>query len=234
MPLDELPAPARAAALLEAHERNTAAGLLHAMITREFPGRLAVVSSFGADAAVILHLVSRIDPKTPVIFLETGQLFGQTDTYRQDLTAWLGLEDVRVVGPDPVALAARDPGGDLWRRDPDACCGLRKVAPLRRALAGFDAWVTGRKRFQGGVRTTLPVIEALDGRVKVNPLAAWPAQWIDDYYAAHGLPRHPLHDVGFASIGCHPCTVPAADPAAMRGGRWAGTAKTECGIHTLS
>jgi len=224
--------PARAAALQASYASSTTPELLRAMIAREFPGRLAVVSSFGAESAVILHLVSRIAPATPVIFLDTGKLFGQTAAYRQQLTDWLGLQDVRVIGPDAGDLARRDPAGDLWRRDPDACCVLRKVEPLRAALAGFDAWITGRKSFQGGARTQLPVIEASGGLTKINPLAHWPVQWIDDYYAAHALPRHPLHEFGFASIGCHPCTAPA-DRGDTRSGRWAGTDKTECGIHTL-
>lgn len=225
-------AQARAAALRANYASSTTAELLRAMITREFPGRLAVVSSFGAESAVILHLVSRIAPATPVIFLDTGQLFGQTVTYRRELTEWLGLEDVRVVGPHAGDVAARDPAGDLWRRDPDACCALRKVEPLRAALAGFDAWVTGRKSFQGGVRSALPVFEASARLTKINPLADWPVHWIDDYYAAHALPRHPLQEFGFTSIGCHPCTQPPGQ-SGTRSGRWAGTDKTECGIHTL-
>ncbi|MHA1566426.1 MAG: phosphoadenylyl-sulfate reductase [Alphaproteobacteria bacterium] len=227
-------APAQTAGVLQTRYAGaTTTELLRAVITQEFPGRLAVISSFGADAAVLLHLVSRIDPATPVIFLDTGQLFAQTETYRRELTTWLGLTDVRIIPPDAQALADRDPHGDLWRHDPDACCALRKVEPLARALGGFDAWINGRKRFQGGARAGLPLIETAGGRVKINPLARWSAQWIEDYHAAHDLPRHPLHAFGFTSIGCHPCTAPVGDAAAPRGGRWTGTQKTECGIHTL-
>ncbi len=221
-----------AANTLNARYANaTTTELLRAVITREFPGRLAVMSSFGADSAVLLHLVSRIDPATPVVFLDTGQLFAQTNTYRQELTAWLGLTDVRIITPDTQALATRDPHGDLWRRDPDACCTLRKVEPLAHALDGFDAWINGRKRFQGGARTDLQLIEAAGGRTKINPLANWSPQWMEDYHAAHGLPRPPLHEFGFTSIGCHPCTSPAGE-GNTRSGRWAGSQKTECGIHT--
>ena len=199
-----------------------------------FPGRLAVVSSFGAEAAVLLHMVAEIDPDLPVIFLETHRHFFQTNQYRRELTAHLGLTDVRRVEPDPVAAAAADPDGDLWRRDPDACCALRKVRPLAAALGPFDAWVTGRKRFQGASRAALPQVETDGERVKVNPLADWDKTAIDAYFAAHDLPRHPLVAMGFPSIGCHPCTAAIAGGADQRGGRWAGRDKTECGIHSLA
>lgn len=205
--------------------------LLRAMIEREFPGRIAVVSSFGAESAVILHLVAQVDPATPVIFLETGKHFLETLTYRDILVDRFGFTDLRVVEPDPVLLSEDDPDGELWRRDPTLCCRLRKVLPLERALRGFSAWITGRKRFHGGERATLPAIEAVDGRIKVNPLVHWTPREVAEAFKANRLPPHPLVDEGYASIGCAPCTRPvrAGDPT--RAGRWAGTAKTECGIH---
>lgn len=199
-----------------------------------FPGRLAVVSSFGAEAAVLLHMVSRVDRALPVIFLDTHQHFFQTDQYRRALTASLGLTGVRAVAPDPAEAAAQDPANDLWRRDPDACCALRKVRPLAAALAGFDAWVTGRKRYQGASRAALPSVEADATHIKFNPLADWDKAAIDAYFMAHDLPRHPLVAQGFPSIGCHPCTAAVGPGGDLRDGRWSGRGKTECGIHTMA
>ena len=197
-----------------------------------FGPRLALVSSFGAESAVLLDLVARVDPATPVIFLDTLKLFGATLDYRRDLVARLGLADVRDIRPDVRDLAAEDPDGTLWQRDPDRCCALRKVAPLERALEGFDAWLTGRKQHHGGDRTALPEVEFDGGRTKVNPLAAWTPEDIDGYFETRDLPRHPLLEQGYLSIGCAPCTEPVADAAAgARSGRWNGRKKTECGIH---
>ena len=222
---------ARTDALLARYGRAESRDLLRAMIREEFRGGVALVSSFGAEAAVLLHLVAEIDSATPVLFLETGKHFALTRAYRSALAAHMGLEDVRDVEPDEAAVAARDPEGDLWRRDPDACCDLRKVAPLERALAGFDAWITGRKRFQGETRAALKPIEADGRRIKINPLWNWSARDIDAYYVAHALPRHPLVAQGYPSIGCRPCTRPVRTGEDARAGRWAGTGKTECGIH---
>ena len=205
--------------------------LLAAMIRDEFPGRIAIVSSFGAEAAVILHMTAQVDPATPVIFLDTGKHFPETIAYRAELTAHLGLRDVRVIRPDAVELSRADPDGTMWQWSHDRCCHIRKVRPLRRALDGFDAWVTGRKRSHGGARTALPLIEAAEGRIKINPLAAWSPGRVKAEFRNAGLPRHPLASEGFASIGCATCTVHVAPGAAPRSGRWAGTAKTECGIH---
>lgn len=205
--------------------------LLRPLIAHEFPGRIAAVSSFGAESAVLLHLIARIDPTVPVIFLNTGQHFSETLAYRDELSACLGLADVRIAAPDPRLIARRDPAGSLWQSCPDLCCQVRKVEPLHRALAGFDAWITGRKRFHGGARGDLPCIEAVDGYVKINPLAAWRPAQIAAVFAAACLPPHPLAAADCPSIGCAPCTrrVPAHAPA--RAGRWADLAKTECGIH---
>jgi len=206
--------------------------LVRAMIRKEFPGRIALVSSFGAEAAVMLDLVARVDPAIPVLFLETGKHFGETIEYRRALAKHIGLSNVRDVRPGPTDLAEFDPEGTLAGYDPDACCKIRKVRPLARALAGFDAWFTGRKRFQGEERKTLPGIEVEDGRVKINPLAEWRAADIDRYYRERGLPRHPLHAQGYLSIGCEACTKPVAEGEDSRSGRWAGMEKTECGIHS--
>lgn len=211
---------------LDAHDTMAIA------IEELFRDRIALVSSFGAESAVLLHLLSGIDPHVPVIFLDTGRLFAETLEYRTLLTARFGLTDVRTVTPDPERLLANDPHRALWMTSPDLCCHIRKTEPLARALAGFDAWFTGRKRFQNGVRSRLAVFEADGERIKVNPLARWSAADLKDYAASHDLPAHPLVAQGYPSIGCVPCTSrvrPGEDP---RAGRWRGLEKTECGIHT--
>lgn len=206
--------------------------LLRPMIEDEFPGRLAMVSSFGAESAVLLMLVATVDPAVPVVFLDTGKHFAETLDYRDRLVDRLGLRDVRVTRPAPREVIAADAPGDLWRRDPDRCCHVRKVLPLQRALTGFEAWLTGRKRFAGGERAGLKVIEAVDGRIKINPLAAWTPARIAGAFTAAELPHHPLVAHGYPSIGCVPCTGRTSGrPDAIRSGRWAGTGKTECGIH---
>ncbi len=221
----------RAADINQRFANTSTSELLHAIIKDTFRDRIAVVSSFGAESAALLHLVAQVDPATPVIFLETGQLFAQTTQYRDELVGQLGLTDVRTQRPDPAMVAAEDPNGDLWQSNPDRCCHLRKVLPLEAALEGFDAWISGRKRYQGGTRTHVPLAEADRGGVKLNPLAHWSPADVDRYFAAHGLPNHPLQAFGFHSIGCHPCTAAITDGDNQRAGRWAGTGKTECGIH---
>jgi phosphoadenosine phosphosulfate reductase len=223
---------ARAAELAARHGGSSAHALLTAVLHDSGLGRVALVSSFGAESVVLLHLVARVAPALPVLFLETEMLFPETLAYQADVAATLGLSDVRRITPSPEAIAAQDPDGRLNARDPDACCRLRKAEPLARALSGFDAWITGRKRFQGGARAALPLFEADDaGRIKVNPLAGWGPWDISDYIRAHDLPRHPLVDRGYPSIGCAPCTAPVRAGEDMRAGRWRGSAKTECGIH---
>ena len=205
---------------------------LEAMLVDRLPGELAVVSSFGTESAVLLHLVSRIAPATPVIFLETGKHFPETLEYRDQLAERLGLTNIVNAGPDPAELAARDEKGLRWSYDPDGCCDLRKVRPLERALAGFSGSITGRKAFQATTRTLVPRVEAVDGKLKINPLITWTKEDLDAAFAANNLPHHPLEDCGYPSIGCAPCTSkvqPGEDP---RSGRWRGWDKTECGIHT--
>jgi len=196
-----------------------------------YAGRIALVSSFGAEAAVLLHLAASIDPTIPVIFLDTGKLFGETLRYRETLIRHLGLSDVRSIAPDAGRVTAEDPTGTLWRDNPDRCCALRKVEPLARGLHGFDAWINGRKRSHGALRAALPFVEQDGSRVKLNPLAAWSAADVAAYFAAHGLPRHPLEADGYTSIGCLPCTDRAVPGEDVRAGRWRGREKTECGIH---
>ena len=218
--------------MLDLIDPSSAEALLESTIRLRFPGRIALVSSFGAESAVLLHMVAEIAPALPVIFLDTGKLFPETLAYRDRLVARLGLTDVRAVRPSGAQLAAFDPEGRLWQRDPDLCCAIRKTNPLDEALEGFEAWITGRKRTQGGARADLQMVQTgPDGRVTVNPLAYWDDAQIEAYFAAHGLPRHPLQAEGYASIGCATCTERVAPGADKRAGRWAGLEKTECGIH---
>jgi phosphoadenosine phosphosulfate reductase len=192
---------------------------------------LALVSSFGAESAVLLHMAAQIKPDVPVLFLDTGMLFGQTLDYRKTLAARLGLTDVRDLRPQYQDLAVGDPSANLWRTDTDACCHIRKVLPLDRALAEFDGWITGRKRFQGGDRLRLQVVEQGERHLKFNPLANWTKAQLDAYAVEHDLPPHPLVEFGYPSIGCWPCTQPVEEGQDERAGRWAGSQKTECGIH---
>lgn len=222
----------RIARLTASWRTAEAAGVLQTA-RDEFGDRLAAVSSFGAESAVLLHLIAQVDPQTPVLFLETGMHFPETTAHRQALTARLGLTNVRLLTPDTAEHAAEDPDDTLHQRDVDACCALRKVRPLDRALEGFDAWITGRKRFQAETRERLALFEtdAASGRVKINPLANWAPHDIETYLDAEHLPRHPLVAEGYPSIGCWPCTSPVAAGEDPRAGRWRGEAKTECGIH---
>ena len=194
-------------------------------------GKLALVSSFGAESAVLLHLAAGVDPSIPVLFLDTGMLFGQTLDYRKSLSAKLGLTDVRDLRPQYQDLATQDPSANLHKTSTDACCNIRKVLPLDRALGDFDGWITGRKRFHGGARLSLPVVEEAEGKLKFNPLANWSRVELDAYAKEHDLPAHPLVAFGYPSVGCWPCTNPVEEGGDVRSGRWQGQDKTECGIH---
>ena len=222
--------------LNQAYRAADTATLLVAVLREKVAGNVAVVSSFGAESAVLLHLVAQVAADTPVLFLDTGKHFVETLAYRDTLTKHLGLTNVVVLQPDAAELAARDESGLRWSYDPDGCCEIRKVRPLAKALAGFDSSITGRKAFQSSTRANLPRFE-LDssdsaGRLKVNPLIDWSAADIAAHFAAHNLPAHPLVAAGFPSIGCSPCTSQVAEGEDPRAGRWKGWDKTECGIHT--
>jgi phosphoadenosine phosphosulfate reductase len=200
-------------------------------ILRDFRGRAAVVSSFGAESSVLLHMVAEVDPATPVIFLDTGKHFWETLSYRSMLIDKLGLTGVRSIEPDAVDLASTDPDGLLHKSDADLCCHIRKTIPLQKVLAGFDVIISGRKRYHGAARATLDFLSLTDGRLKVEPLAGFSALDLGAYMKSHDLPAHPLTDIGYFSIGCEPCTAPGGNSADPRAGRWAGSNKTECGIH---
>jgi phosphoadenosine phosphosulfate reductase len=203
---------------------------LLAPILRDFAGRAAVVSSFGAESAVLLHMVAEVDPATPVLFLETGRHFWETLHYRAKLIDQLGLTGLRVLTPSPSDVAAHDPAGTLHATDPDRCCHIRKTLPLQEAFKDFDVIISGRKRYHGAARATLDFLSLDGGRLKVEPLAGFSALDLAAYMKAHALPAHPLTAMGYFSVGCEPCTAPGGSAADPRAGRWAGSAKTECGI----
>lgn len=233
-PPEALPSEAEAraqAAELQARFGGADPAHVIAAAAEAFPDRIAAVSSFGADSAVLLHLIAEVDKSLPIVFLDTGKHFGETLEYRDALVSDLGLSGLRVVEPEPVALSAADPRGDLFGADTEACCAVRKVEPMARGVAPFAAWFTGRKRFQAATRASLPVFEAVGPRIRINPLADWDADRLAAYADAHALRLNPLVPYGYLSIGCFPCTRAVEAGENARAGRWAGQAKTECGIH---
>lgn len=216
------------------YQHHAASAVLKRAMSDSQVGRIAMVSSFGAESVVLLHMVAMVDRTTPVLFIDTMMLFPETLQYQQDVSKRLGLTDVRVIQASKADLAAKDPYGALHLRDTDACCDLRKTRPLEDALSGFDAWITGRKRFQGASRAALNFFEnEEDRRIKVNPLAHWDKQDVQDYLINNRLPRHPLVSKGFPSIGCRPCTSAVKPGEDERAGRWRGSEKSECGIHLV-
>ena len=225
----------RVASLNLRYRHHAATAVLERALTDPQVGRLALVSSFGAESVVLLHLVSIMDRNLPVLFIDTEMLFAETLAYQLELTERLHLSNVRVIRADRAQVFERDNEGLLHQYDPDACCSLRKTEPLQRALGGFDAWITGRKRYQGRTRQDLDFFEAEgDVRIKVNPLVHWTSQDLADYVAENRLPRHPLVAKGFPSIGCAPCTTRVNDGEDPRAGRWRDLSKEECGIHFIN
>jgi phosphoadenosine phosphosulfate reductase len=195
-------------------------------------GHVATVSSFGTESAVLLHIVAQADPSVPVIFVDTLKMFPETLAYRDTLVSAFGIQNSFTVTPEADVLAKKDETGLRWSYDPDGCCEIRKVEPMKRAKEGLDTWISGRKAFQSVTRQNIPRFEIEKGRLKINPLGDWTKTDLETYFEAHDLPRHPLEAQGYLSIGCEPCTsrvTPGEDP---RAGRWRGWDKVECGIHT--
>ena len=221
----------RLAALQEKARGRDAHGILELALREEFAGKTAVVSSFGAESVVLLKLVADIDPNTPILFLNTGKLFGETLRYRDRLQDVLGLGDVRSLAPSLDEREKKDPEGTLWSRDADACCDFRKTIPLSRALEPFRAQITGRKRFQTRERADMQAVEYFEGRYRFNPLWQWDLHQLEAFTERNNLPRHPLVEDGYPSIGCMPCTRRVQAGEDYRAGRWSGLDKDECGIH---
>ena len=233
MPLDATVAE-RVALLNARYRHHSATAVLEHALKDADLGKVALVSSFGAESVVLLHLVSVIAPETPVLFIDTKMLFAETLAYQRELAEKLPLCDVRTIRAAQPRLEFEDPDNTLHKFSTDACCNIRKVEPLERALNGFDGWITGRKRYQGGKREAVEFFEAEgDIRIKVNPLAHWGAEDLQDYMVNNRLPRHPLVAKGYPSIGCAPCTTPVKPGEDSRAGRWRSTEKTECGIHFI-
>ncbi len=199
----------------------------------EYNGKIALVSSLGVDSVVLLHMVAQIDKDVPVIFLDTGKHFRETLAYRDMIIEDLGLTNFRNIRPDTAAVKAEDLEGDLNEHAPDSCCDLRKVRPLDGAIKGFEARITGRKRYQTPERANMPILEQIGKQAKINPLAYWHAKDVTAYIKKHDLPPHPMLALGFLSIGCQPCTTRVAEGEDPRAGRWRHHDKTECGIHYI-
>lgn len=197
-------------------------------------GRVALVSSFGTQSSVLLHLVANIDTQAQVLFIDTGKLFPQTLQFQKELATFLNLTNTKSVKQDSTKLTALDPVGNLWNSNNSACCDLRKVEPLKNELSSFDSWISGRKTFQGGKRSALKLFEKSGDHIKINPLANWSQDQIEAYIDRLNLPAHPLVDEGYSSVGCMPCTSPAAENQSSREGRWPGIEKSECGIHLVN
>ena len=225
--------PSPAQALDRALRNASPAEVIEAALKAVGREKLALVSSFGTESAALLKVMAGVDPAIPVIFLDTGWLFEETLAYRDTLIATLGLRDVRSIKPLEETLSREDPDRELWFSDPDACCRIRKVEPLQRALAPFSAWINGRKRFQGGLRAELAVVEDDGAKLKFNPFANVEREEIEAIYQLAKLPPHPLLASGYQSVGCMPCSSRTAPGEDARAGRWRGRAKTECGIHTI-
>jgi phosphoadenosine phosphosulfate reductase len=222
---------ARADDLSVRYSGQSAQEVLSAVIRTEFAGRIGLVSSFGTEAAVLLHMSAKIDPYVPVIFLDTLKHFPETLAYRDQLISTLGLCNIQTIYPRPAGIHAEDPDGKLHARNPDLCCHVRKTLPMLKALRPLDCWVTGRKRGQAATRGDMALFEAQDRWIKVNPLIDWGAKDVAEYYEMHNLPQHPLQKHGYLSVGCAPCTRAVKPGEDVRAGRWAGSEKTECGIH---
>ena len=215
------------------HGLSTLEVLAQALAGDAFVRNPAVVSSFGADSSVLLHMVSTVSADAQVIFIDTGFHFPETLTYRNDLTKILGLQNVRTASVDPIAEKRLDAYRRLHLNQPDSCCDLRKVAVLDRHLRMNDAWISGQRRSQSSTRTSVAVVEVDEsrGKIKVNPLANWSDNEVAAYKAKHGLPEHRLVTKGYPSIGCRPCTSAVRQGEDQRAGRWRGQQKLECGLH---
>ncbi len=224
----------RVAGLNSRYKHHAAITVMEKALDDHDTGDVAMVSSFGAESVVLLHMVSLIRPATPVLFIDTHMLFQETLDYQKEVAEKLGLTDVRTITADPKDLAFEDPDDTLHQFNTDACCALRKTIPLEKALSQFDAWITGRKRYQSGTRAAIDFFEVeTPTRMKINPLAHWTREDLQEYMIQNRLPKHPLVAKGYPSIGCAPCTSPVKPGEDPRAGRWRGQAKTECGIHFI-
>lgn len=200
---------------------------------REYGQGLAVVTSFQPTGIVTLHMLQSIAPRTPVLTLDTEFLFPETYALIDEITERFDLNLKRIKPALSPAQQAATHGDQLWERDPDQCCHIRKTVPLKQALRGYTAWVTGLRRDQSSQRANTPIIswDNRNGLVKLCPFANWTEEMMWTYIHAHELPYNTLHDQGYPSIGCTHCTKAVSAGDDPRSGRWANHQKTECGIH---
>ena len=234
MPLSK-PVKERVTELNARYKHHSATAVLEHALQDAQVGKTAMVSSFGAESVVLLHLVSVIDRTTPILFIDTQMLFSETLTYQHELTERLNLKDIRIIKATNEAVNFEDPDGTLHQFNTDACCNLRKTVPLQNALKNFDAWITGRKRFQANSRSNIDFFEnENDIRIKINSLAHWTGDDLQTYMNGNRLPRHPLVAKGYPSIGCEPCTSLVKEGEDPRAGRWRNSNKQECGIHFVN
>jgi len=197
--------------------------------------KLTMATAFGPEGCVILHMLAEIDPSIRVFNLDTGYQFAETLELRDRIAARYGIEVEMVRAARSVAEFEADNGGPVYKVDPDRCCDDRKLGPLRRAVTGYDAWISSIRADQSAHRARADAIgwDAKFGLVKVNPLLKWTKRDVWAFVVTHDVPYNPLHDRGYPSIGCWPCTRAVASGEDERAGRWAGQAKTECGLHSL-
>lgn len=200
---------------------------------RAFGRKMVLGTGFGSSGMVLIHLLDKLDYRVPVFYLDTGLLFPETYELRDRVEDRFDIRVRRVSSDLSLDDQAAKYGDELWKRNPDRCCYLRKVVPLRNYLSDKEAWITGLRRGHSENRRDTPYLEwdEANGVLKINPLADWSDEMVWDYIGAHELPYNPLHDKGYPSIGCVPCTQPAGEGERKRAGRWKGTGKTECGIH---
>jgi phosphoadenosine phosphosulfate reductase len=218
--------------LAQQFESSSVEDILEWAVER-FAPRLVMTSNFGAEGVVVIDKLARIAPQTPVIYLDTGFQFAETDRLKERIRERYRINIVEQSAELSVVEQNQLYGARLYERDPDMCCRIRKIEPLRRALAGYDGWIAALRRDQSPTRANIRVVEwnARHELVKIHPLAAWTRRDVWDYIIRHKLPYHPLYDDGYASIGCEPCTQRVAAGAHERSGRWGGQGKLECGIH---
>lgn len=213
------------------YRHHGAISVLEGALKAHEAGDIALVSSFGAQSVVLLHMVSVLDRDLAVLFIDTQMLFPETLTYQREICEQLGLTNLHIITPQKADIKYHDPLGDLHEFDSDSCCGLRKTKPLNAALAPYKGWISGRKRFQGASRADLEHFDSDGTRLKINPLAHWDPSDIITYMEENRLPKHPLIAKGFPSIGCAPCTSTVAEGEDPRAGRWRHSKRVECGIH---
>ena len=212
-------------------QKQEANEILYESINKFFFKKIVYVCSFGAESAVILHLISNISKDFPVIFLNTGKLFDETLNYRNDLIKLFNLTNIIEIYPEKFDLTKHDANEVLWKADHNKCCEIRKVNPLKKALKPYTTWISGRKGYHSNERREKKVLEIVNSKFVLSPLINWSQNKITEYFESFNIPKHPLYKKGYLSIGCRNCTVTSSDSNNVRSGRWSNTKKTECGIH---